>query len=109
MPVSHTQPAALPAASTLAPQVPLTRRSHFTCVFGLDTAVSNPCENRIQYLPPELPAPCTAHSLLPQAPIDVGSGLQLELGPFEHPIVSPLRDMDSGQFGVKICHSDFFF
>lgn len=38
VPVNHTQPAALPAASTLAPRVPLTLHSHFACVFGLDPA-----------------------------------------------------------------------
>lgn len=85
---------------------------------GLRTLwVSNSHENLIQHPPRELRIP-GQHSPPPQLPKaqpdryqhqGLGLGSERESDLSRHPIVSSLRDMDNRQFGVKICHSDFFY
>lgn len=76
--------------------------------------VSNSHENLIQYLPRELPIPGLPSPPTSQGPAryrhqDLGLESEQESDLSRHPIVSSLRDVDHRQFGVKICHSDFFF
>lgn len=88
------RPAALPAASTPAPRLP--SRAGVMSPAHLDLTLRFPTRVRTTPFgipsPPELPAPCTAHSPPPPwAPDRCRVGGTVRVGPLRHPVASPVE------------------